>query len=99
MGFLAMDGLWSYERGRHVLDTAPLTPNVVWDFGGRMVYVGIEEWVEQNGSETICFSAEIAYGGDGQRPALLNQIERARIQDKDRENILGGNIRRLFGMS
>lgn len=99
MGFLAMDGLWSYERARHVLHTASLTPNVIWDLGGPAIYVSIEEWVERNGSGTICFSADIGYGGEGQRPKLLDAVERARIQDRDRENILGGNICRLFGSS
>jgi predicted TIM-barrel fold metal-dependent hydrolase len=98
MGFLAMDGLWSYERARHVLHTAALTPNVIWDLGGPALYVSIEEWVERNGSETICFSADIGYGGGGERPKLLDLIEKARIDDGDRENILGFNIRRLFDL-
>jgi predicted TIM-barrel fold metal-dependent hydrolase len=97
--FLAMDGLWSYERARHVLHTTAQSPNVIWDLGGPAIYVSIEEWVERNGSETICFSADIGYGGGGERPKLLDLIERARIEEQDKENILGRNIRRLFGLN
>ena len=99
IGFLAMDGLWSYERATHVLHTASLTPNVIWDLGGPALYVSIADWVERNGSQTVCFSAEIGYGGGGQRPKLLDLVEQARIEDRDKANILGGNIRRLFGVS
>lgn len=96
--FLAMDGLWSYERARHVLVTAGTTPNIVWDIGGPSHYVSVEEWVEQNGSATICFSMGSAYGdGAAAKPALLQQIEQAAISDADRANILGGNVARLFG--
>ena len=97
LGFLAFDGLWSYERARHILDTASQTPNVIWDIGGPVNYIGIEEWVRRNGSETICFSADLGYGDvEGERPKLLDPIERAEISASDRENILGRNLRRLF---
>jgi predicted TIM-barrel fold metal-dependent hydrolase len=97
VSFLAMDGLWSYERCRHVFNTAALTPNIVWDFGGQVIYVTLEEWVGAHGSQTICFSADLAYqGGEAQRPRLLDLVERAAISDEDRANILGGNVRRLF---
>jgi hypothetical protein len=70
---------------------------VVWDFGGPVIYVGLEEWVSAHGSETICFSADLAYqGGQVERPRLLDLVERANITEQDRANILGGNIRRLF---
>jgi predicted TIM-barrel fold metal-dependent hydrolase len=100
MNFLAFDGLWSYERARQILETASLTPNVVWDIGGPAIYVGLEEWIKRNGSETVCFSADLAYGtSEIERPQLLNRIERARISQHDRENILSRNVRRAFGMN
>lgn len=99
MTFIAMDGLWSYEKCRHVLLTARETPNIVWDFGGPVNATSIEEWVAHNGSETVCFSADLAYGaGDGGRPKLLETILRAKISDADRANVLGSNMRRAFGM-
>ena len=95
--FLAFDGLWSFERARHILDTASQSPNIIWDIGGAGGYVSIEEWVGRNGSETICFSADLGYGGsDAPSPPLLKAIARANITDADRENILGRNVRRLF---
>src|SRR5262249_6914083 len=94
--FLAMDGLWSYERARHVLTTAALPPNVVWDMGGPVCYISVEEWVEGNGSSTICFSLGGTYSGVGlaSRPRLLAEIENAAISDADRANILGANVAR-----
>jgi predicted TIM-barrel fold metal-dependent hydrolase len=96
--FLAMDGLWSYERARHVLMTASVTPNVVWDMGGPVCYVSIEEWVGRNGSTTICFSLGGTYNASGPptQPPLVAQIERAPIADADRANILGANLARVF---
>jgi predicted TIM-barrel fold metal-dependent hydrolase len=95
--FLAMDGLWSYERARHVLATAALTPNIVWDIGGPSIYVSVEEWVHSNGSETICFSAGGTYEvGPVAVPPLLAAIEHADISEEDKANILGGNLTRAF---
>jgi len=95
--FIAMDGLWSFERASQILETAHTTPNVIWDIGGPNVSVGVEQWVKKNGADTICFSADIAYGGAGHKPALLTQVEKARIPDADKQKILAGNIRRAFG--
>jgi uncharacterized protein len=96
--FLAMDGLWSYERARHVLVTAPTTPNVIWDMGGPVSYVSVEEWVGCNGSTTICFSQGGVYDSRAvSKPAILTQIEHAAISEADRANILGGNVARAFG--
>jgi uncharacterized protein len=95
--FLAMDGLWSYERARHILTTASTTPNVVWDMGGPVCYVSVQEWVERNGSETICFSVG-GYTGSGVpvMPSLYTQIQQCPISEADRSNILGANVGRLF---
>jgi predicted TIM-barrel fold metal-dependent hydrolase len=95
--FLAMDGLWSYERARHILMTAPLTPNVVWDIGGQVSYVSVQEWVERNGSDSICFSVGGYTGSRLTMPRLFEEIQQADISDHDRYNILGGNVARVFG--
>jgi uncharacterized protein len=99
--FLAMDGLWTYERARHALMTASSTPNVIWDMGGPACYIMVEVWVERNDSTTLCFSVMGGYGSDGapSKPPLQAQIERARISDQDRANILGDNVARAFGIA
>jgi predicted TIM-barrel fold metal-dependent hydrolase len=98
LDFIALDGLWSYERAGQIVDTAAQTPNVVWDLGGPATYyTSLESWVQRNGSETVCFSADLGYGTRiVERPGLLNHVESAKISDRDRENILSGNIRRIF---
>ena len=97
--FLALDGLWSYERARHILDIAKLTPNVIWDIGGPANYIGLGEWIGRNGAETICFSADLAYAaGEVHRPKLLDQIDAAGLTEEQRRAILGGNLRRMFHM-
>jgi uncharacterized protein len=97
--FIAMDAFWTYERARHVLMTAGDTPNIVWDLGGPVSYVSVDEWVERNGSTTLCFSGGGSYssGGPIAPPTLLAQIERAGISDVDKANIPGANVARMFG--
>ena len=94
--FLAMDGLWTYERARHILMTASTTPNVVWDLGGPVSYVSVTEWVEHNGSDNACFSVGFYTGSHAVMPPLYAQIQAAPISDEDKANILGGNVARLF---
>ena len=97
LSFLAHDGLWTYERASQVLESARETPNIVWDFGGPVNYLGVSEWVNRNGADTICFSAGLAYGGRAQsKPPLLSMVEQAAISDADKAAILSGNLRRLF---
>jgi predicted TIM-barrel fold metal-dependent hydrolase len=96
VGFLAMDGLWTYERARHILMTASLTPNVVWDLGGPVSYVSVAEWVERNGSDSACFSVGFYTGSNAVMPPLYAQIQAAPIADEDKANILGANVARLF---
>jgi predicted TIM-barrel fold metal-dependent hydrolase len=98
--FLAMDALWTYERARHAMITASITPNVIWDMGGPACYISAEEWVERNGSTTLCFSSGSSYGPSGRvaKPPLLVQLEAAAISDEDRGNILGGNVARAFNL-
>jgi predicted TIM-barrel fold metal-dependent hydrolase len=97
--FIAMDALWTYERARHVLMTAEITPNVIWDLGGPVSYIGYEEWVKRNGSKTLCFSAGGTYsaGGPVTVPPMVGEIENAAISDADKANILGLNVAGAFG--
>jgi predicted TIM-barrel fold metal-dependent hydrolase len=98
--FLAMDGLWSYERARQAQAIAGLTPNIIWDMGGPVCYISPTEWVRENGSGTLCFSANYQYGTNGPvtKPTLLSQLESAPISDLDRRKILGGNLVQALGL-
>jgi len=99
--FLAMDGLWTYERARHAMITATTTPNVIWDMGGPVCYISAEEWVERNGSTTLCFSTGTSYGPHGpvSKPPLLSMLQAAVMSEEDRNNILGGNVARAFNLT
>lgn len=97
--FLVSDALWSFDRAADIMLRASQTPNVIWDFGGP-TRVGVKQWVEQNGSTTLCFSADMPYGAAHtiQEPHLRQEIEAAAISDDDKANIFGGNIGRMFGL-
>ncbi len=99
--FLAMDAFFTLEKSLEVLNTAQHTPNIIWDFGGASGHVSIEVWVAKNGSESVTFSGGSTYAGRrARRPALLDTVlKSSRLTDDDKANILGRNVRRLFGMS
>lgn len=102
MEFLAQDAFYAYERGNHILGSAKLSPNIVWDIGGVVSYVSADQWVALNGSRTISFSGVASYplapGAVPSKPKLLVDIEKSAMPEADKRAILSGNLRRLFRM-
>jgi hypothetical protein len=57
----------------------------------------LTEWVRQNGSASLCFSAAVSYSGSAAGQSIaLDRIAAADIDDDDRRRILGLNVRRAF---
>lgn len=102
MEFLAQDAFYAYERGNHILGSAKLSPNIVWDIGGMVSYVTADQWVVLNGSRTISFSGVASYplapGATPSRPKLLLDLEKSAMPAADKQNVLSKNLRRLFRM-
>ncbi len=98
--FLALDAFFTHERSMQLLATARQSPNIIWDIGGIVSWASVGAWVQQNGSESICYSGVISYlrGRAPPRPRLLEELDRSRLSDKDKANILSLNVRRLFGL-
>ena len=101
MTFVALDGFWSYERGLEIFEQSHDTPNILWDMGGPVNFVAAETWVARHGSERVTFSGLGGYSAEGEprRPRMLDAILGSQLAEADKANILGGNVRRIFGMS
>ena len=97
--FLSHDAFYSSRRAQEVLRMAETTPNVLWDIGGPMGWDLTESWVRRHGSERIVYSDSIGYNpaAASRRSLLLQAIKTCDLKEQDKANILGGNIRRLFG--
>ena len=98
--FLALDAFFTHERSTQLMDTADQSPNVLWDLGGPASYIPVETWVRRHGSQNLTFSRGAGYSSTGpaKRPRLLDAILESNLKEEDKANILGRNVRRLFGM-
>jgi predicted TIM-barrel fold metal-dependent hydrolase len=100
--FLAYDAFYSYEQTTEVIFLAEHTPNIVWDLGGPYtagLFQLIEPAIRNLGAERFCFSADMSYVASMKMgpPPLLGSILSSNLSDADKETLLGGNIRSLFG--
>jgi predicted TIM-barrel fold metal-dependent hydrolase len=100
VGFLALDAFYAYQRGMQVLSTASQTPNIVWDLGGPVSFMPTALWVQENGSKTACFSGAASYLSPSDttpdKPRLLKELDKSSLSAEAKQDILSGNIRRLF---
>ena len=59
----------------------------------------IEPAIRNLGAERFCFSADMSYVASMKMgpPPLLSSILSSNLSDADKETLLGGSIRRMFG--
>ncbi|MCH2169735.1 amidohydrolase family protein [Myxococcota bacterium] len=100
--FLAYDAFYSYEQTTEVIFLAEQTPNIVWDLGGPYtpgLFQIIEPAIRNLGAERFCFSADMSYVASMKKspPPLLDSIVSSTLSDDDKQTLLAGSVRRLFG--
>jgi predicted TIM-barrel fold metal-dependent hydrolase len=98
--FLALDAFHSYEGGCDAMDLAEEVPNILWDVSGAFSWPFVEAWVRRHGSERLSFGGGVGYSATvpSTQSRLLDDIRNGNLSDEDKANILGRNMRRLFGL-
>lgn len=97
---VALDAFMSYEGTLESLHLAENTPNALWIVGPVFSWPMIESWVQRHGSERIAYGGGVGYSTTSpvRQHGLLDQIKRSSLNEQDKVNILGANLRRIFGM-
>jgi predicted TIM-barrel fold metal-dependent hydrolase len=97
---LALDPFSSFEATRQSSFVAELAPNVVFDTSLSYNFDFIADFVRRFGAERVCFGTDLYSWPVGRRIShLLDQIVGSDLPATAKAAILGGNARRLFGLS
>lgn len=96
---VVLDGLSGFHHGLSVIELAQRWPQIHLDTAVLCAYGNLlERAVDALGDERILFGSD--YAQDAFRfPYALGEITHARLPEASRARILGGNARRLLGLS
>lgn len=97
MTFIAMDALAGRAHGLMALEIAKRRPNIIWDTSGAHDARFLKRFVEEAGSDKLVlgstyYSTPPSYRENGP----LHLLREADLREKDLENVLALNVKRLF---
>ena len=96
---LALDAFGSYEATRECFFIAEVAPNILFDTSLSYNFDFIEEFAREFGAERVVFGTDLYSHPIGRRIShLLPQIKDSELSTEDKQLILSGNARRLFGI-
>jgi predicted TIM-barrel fold metal-dependent hydrolase len=96
---LALDPFCSYEATRQCFFVADVAPNILFDTSLSYNFDFIEDFAGRFGAERVVFGTDLYSHPVGRRIShLLPQILESQLTDANKELILAGNARRLFGL-
>ena len=96
---LALDAFGSYEATRQCFFLAEVAPNLIFDTSLSYNFDFIEEFAVRFGADRVVFGTDLYSYPVGRRIShLLPQILESKLSDEDKQAILAGNARRLFGI-
>lgn len=96
---LALDAFGSYEATRECSFIAEVAPNILFDTSLSYNFDFIEDFANRFGAERVVFGTDLYSTPVGRRIShLLPQIKDSALSRDDKQKILAGNARRLFGL-
>jgi hypothetical protein len=97
---LVLDSFSSFESTRHCFFVAELAPKLCFDTSLSYNFDFIEDFAKRFGAERVAFGTDLYSWPVGKRIShLLPQILESGLSREQKALILGGNARRLFGLS
>jgi len=94
--FVALDAFSGFDGPTHVIATANLAPNIMYDTALAFVPEYILEFVRRHGAHRLAFGSD-TYSFRA-LPHLLEWIRLCELPPSDKQKILGDNVRRLLGL-
>jgi len=96
---LALDAFGSFEATRECSFIAEVAPNIIFDTSLSYNFDFIEDFARRFGVERVAFGTDLYSTPVGRRIShLLPQIKQSDLSHEEKESILAGNARRLFGI-
>lgn len=96
---LALDAFGSYEATRECSFIAEVAPNILFDTSLSYNFDFIEDFARRFGAERVVFGTDLYSSPVGRRIShLLPQIKASALSDQEKQMILAGNARKLFGV-
>ncbi|MBJ18219.1 MAG: amidohydrolase family protein [bacterium] len=96
---LALDAFCSYESTRECSFIAEVAPNILFDTSLSYNFDFIEDFARRFGVERVVFGTDLYSTPVGRRIShLLPQIKESALDQDEKQLILAGNARRLFGI-
>jgi predicted TIM-barrel fold metal-dependent hydrolase len=97
---IALDAFAGFEATRQCFHVAEIAPNIVFDTSLSYNFDYIEDFARRFGAERVVFGTDLYSHPVGRRIShLLPQIVESSLSHDDKAAILGGNARRLLGVS
>jgi predicted TIM-barrel fold metal-dependent hydrolase len=97
---VALDPFSGFEATRQCFHIAEVAPNVVFDTSLSYNFDFIEDFARQFGAHRVVFGTDLYSYPVGRRIShLLPQIVDSSLPRDDKAAILGGNARRVLGIS
>ncbi len=96
---LALDAFGSFEATRECSFIAEVAPNILFDTSLSYNFDFIEDFANRFGVERVVFGTDLYSTPVGRRIShLLPQIKESSLSHDEKQLILAGNARRLFGI-